>query len=295
MFTNIKLVICDLDGTLVDSVPDLTFCVDEMLAQLSKQPAGEPKVRTWVGNGIEALVRRALTGKMDGEPEQPLFEKALPMFMDLYAKNTSKLSCLFPGVEQGLDRLIQHKIKLACVTNKLELFTTPLLKGLGLSDRFEIVLSGDSLPEKKPSPMPLLHAAQHVGVTPEHCLMVGDSISDVRAARAANMPIICLPYGYNHGQDIRTAKPDAVIVADPAILADFIAMRRLGTELADVEAAKAAHPNAVFIAHPECRPEVVELADAAVSTSGMLRFAAESDASEFIVGTEVGLLYSSSE
>ena len=211
MFTNIKLVICDLDGTLVDSVPDLTFCVDQMLTKLAMSPAGEPKVRTWVGNGVERLVSRALTGQMEGEPDQALFEKALPMFMNLYAENTSKLSCLFPGVIQGLDWLTQHRIKLACVTNKVERFTTPLLKGLGIYEHFEIVLSGDSLPEKKPSPMPLLHAAKHVGVAPKKCLMVGDSISDVRAARAANLPIICLTYGYNHGQDIHTANPDKVI------------------------------------------------------------------------------------
>ncbi len=211
MFTNIKLVICDLDGTLVDSVPDLSFCIDHMLSQLAIPPAGELKVRTWVGNGIERLVCRSLTGHMDGKPDQALYEKALPVFMDLYAKNNSKTSCLFPGVKQGLDWLAQHKVKLACVTNKLERFTTPLLKSLEIYDHFEIVLSGDSLPEKKPSAMPLLHAAQNVGVEPENCLMVGDSISDVRAARAANIPIICLPYGYNHDQDIRTANPDAVI------------------------------------------------------------------------------------
>ena len=101
--------------------------------------------------------------------------------------------------------------KLGCVTNKAAEFTEPLLKDLGIYDRFGIVISGDSLPKKKPDPMPLLHAAAHFGVPVEKSLMLGDSVSDVNAARAAGFQIVCVSYGYNHGQDIRTAKPDAVI------------------------------------------------------------------------------------
>ncbi len=211
MFPKIKLVVCDLDGTLVDSVPDLAYCVDEMCLQVGLPTAGEAKVRQWVGNGIEPLVRRALTGRMDGEPEAALFNRALPLFLGLYAENISKSSCLFAGVEEGLAWLAGHHIKLACVTNKAARFTIPLMKELGIYQRFAMVLSGDSLSEKKPSPLPLLHAAHHLGVAPENCLMLGDSISDVKAARAAGFPVICLSYGYNHGQDISSAGPDAVI------------------------------------------------------------------------------------
>ncbi len=211
LFQNKKLVVFDLDGTLVDSVPDLAFCVDEMLKLMDLPPAGEAKVRQWVGNGVERLVKRALLGRMDGEPDADLFDRALPIFLELYGENISRRSCLFPGVEQGLSWLAEHKINLACVTNKAQRYTIPLLKELGIYERFAIVLSGDSLSEKKPSAMPLLHAAEHCGIAKENCLMVGDSISDVRAARAAGFPVICLSYGYNHGQDIRTAEPDAVI------------------------------------------------------------------------------------
>lgn len=211
MFPEKKLVVCDLDGTLVDSVPDLAFCVDEMLSRLQRPTVGEAEVRKWVGNGVERLVSRALIGAMDGEPDRELFQQALPLFLELYAANTSKRSRLFAGVEEGLNLLAARGINLACVTNKAERYTVALMKDLGLYDRFALVLSGDSLSEKKPSPLPLRHAAQHFNLQAQECLMVGDSITDIRAARAADFPVVCLSYGYNHGLDIRTAGPDAVI------------------------------------------------------------------------------------
>jgi phosphoglycolate phosphatase len=100
---------------------------------------------------------------------------------------------------------------LACITNKAEVFTLPLLDALGLRRYFQLVLSGDSLPRQKPDPLPLLHACRHFGITPDHGVLVGDSSNDVQAARNAGMPVICVPYGYNHGHDIRDSRPDAVI------------------------------------------------------------------------------------
>lgn len=206
-----EMVLIDVDGTLVDSVPDLHFCVDEMMKALDMPLRGEAKVRTWVGNGVERLVRRALTDSLEDEPDDALFEKAYPIFLDLYAENTSKRSVLYPGVIEGLDYLQSAGYKLGCVTNKAEQFTVPLLKDLGIFDRFGIVVSGDTLEEKKPHPMPLLHAAEHFGVEPENAMMLGDSMSDVKAARAAGFQIVCMSYGYNHGADIRDSNPDAVI------------------------------------------------------------------------------------
>ena len=206
-----KMVLIDVDGTLVDSVPDLAYCVDEMMKQLGMPVHGEAKVREWVGNGVERLVRRALIGQLDGEPEDALFDKAYPIFMQLYAENTSKRSQLYPGVREGLAWLRQAGYKLGCVTNKAAQFTEPLLKDLGIHDVFGIVISGDTLERKKPDPMPLLHAADFFGVEPADALMIGDSVSDVKAARAAGFQIICMSYGYNHGVDIREAKPDVVI------------------------------------------------------------------------------------
>ncbi len=206
-----EMLLIDVDGTLVDSVPDLAFCVDEMMKQLDMPVHGEAKVREWVGNGVERLTRRALIGQLDGEPDEALFEKAYPVFMALYAENTSKRSSLYPGVAEGLAYLETSAIKLGCVTNKAAEFTEPLLKDLGIFDKFEIVISGDTLAKKKPDPMPLLHGAEFFKVKPENAMMLGDSVSDVKASRAAGFQIVCMSYGYNHGVDIRESKPDAVM------------------------------------------------------------------------------------
>jgi phosphoglycolate phosphatase len=206
-----EMILIDVDGTLVDSVPDLAFCVDEMMRHLDMPSRGEAAVRHWVGNGVERLVKRALINALDGEPQQALYDKAMPIFLDLYAENTAKRSRLYPGVKDALIYLSSAGFRLGSVTNKAERFTLPLLKALSIMDFFEIVISGDVLPKKKPDPMPLLHAAQSLGVAPAHCLMLGDSRSDVRAARAAGFQIVCVSYGYNHGEDIRDYSPDAVI------------------------------------------------------------------------------------
>lgn len=207
------LILIDLDGTLVDSVPDLTYCVDAMLAQLGRPPRGEAAVRNWVGNGVERLVKRALTNRMDGEPSATELAQALPLFCDIYADNTARRSQPYPGVRAGLDWLQAQGYRLGCVTNKAARFTDPLLASLALRPYFELVISGDSLPERKPHPLPLLHAAERVGCDPTAALMVGDSISDVKAARAAGFAVVCVSYGYNHGEDISLAGPDAVIDA----------------------------------------------------------------------------------
>ena len=206
-----EMILIDVDGTLVDSVPDLAFCVDTMMERLGKSPRGEAAVRNWVGNGVERLVRRALTGTLDGEPDEADFERAYPVFLDLYAENTSKRSCLYPGVREGMDVLKSAGYRLGCVTNKAAQFTEPLLKDLGVFDDFSIVISGDTLSTKKPDPAPLLHAAEFFGCEPANALMIGDSVSDVAAARAAGFHIVCMSYGYNHGVDISEAAPDAVI------------------------------------------------------------------------------------
>jgi phosphoglycolate phosphatase len=208
-----QMILIDVDGTLVDSVPDLTFCVDEMMKVLGRPVHGEAKVRNWVGNGVERLVRRALIGQLDGEPDEAEYQKAYPIFLDLYAENTSKRSCLYPGIREGLDYLKAAGYKLGCVTNKAAQFTVPLLTDLGVAGDFSIIVSGDTLPQKKPDPAPLLHAAKFFGVAPAQALMVGDSVSDVKAARAAGFQIVCMSYGYNHGEDIRKSHPDAVLDA----------------------------------------------------------------------------------
>lgn len=206
-----KLVLIDLDGTLVDSVPDLAYCIDEMMKALGKPVWGIDKVRTWVGNGVDRLVMRALTDTLWDDPSDEAFAEAQPTFMQLYADNTSGRSHLYDGVVEGLDYLKSSGFKVGCVTNKAEAFTVPLLKDMGIFDKFEIVVSGDTTPKKKPDPMPLLYAAEKLAELPEDCLMIGDSMHDVKAARNAGFQVVCVPYGYNHGIDIREAEPDLVI------------------------------------------------------------------------------------
>jgi phosphoglycolate phosphatase len=207
----VKMVMIDLDGTLIHTAPDLADCANRMLADLGRAPYPLETVMTWIGNGVPRLVKRALTGEMWAEPEVVLFEKALKLFQQHYAAHVSDLSRPFPGVVEGLEMLRQTGYRLACITNKAEAFTLPLLRNLDLYKYFELILSGDSLPKQKPDPLPLRHACRHFGITPDHGVLVGDSSNDVEAARAAGMPVLCVSYGYNHGHDIREARPDAVV------------------------------------------------------------------------------------
>jgi phosphoglycolate phosphatase len=206
-----EMVLIDVDGTLVDSVPDLAYCVDAMMRELDMPERGEAQVRQWVGNGVERLVKRALLNQLDGEPDEALYARALPVFEALYRENTSKRSCLYDGVGEALDFLKSTGVRIGCVTNKASQFTLPLLKDLGVHDFFEVIICGDMLERKKPDPMPLLHAAEQLETRPSASLMIGDSMSDVKAARAAGFQIVCMSYGYNHGEDIRDYNPDAVI------------------------------------------------------------------------------------
>lgn len=206
-----SFVLIDLDGTLIDSVPDLAYCVDETMKQLGLPVRGEDAVRNWVGNGVQRLTERALINSVEGMPEQELMDQAYPIFLELYKENTSKRSCVYDGVVEGIEWMKAQGYRVACVTNKAEAFTLPLLKDKGLLDYFEVVVSGDTCAKKKPDPMPLLHAAELLGVSAENALMIGDSKSDVKAARAAGFNIFCMTYGYNHGEDIRDYNPDVIM------------------------------------------------------------------------------------
>ena len=206
-----KLIMIDVDGTLVDSVPDLAFCVDQMMIELGLQLCGEERVRNWVGNGIPKLIERALIDKLNKESISKVYEVAYPIFLKLYSDNSAIRSRLYDGVKEGLDYLKSKGYLLGCVTNKAEQFTNPLLKKMGIYNDFRLIISGDTLDKKKPDPLPLLHGANFFNMQPNECLMLGDSVSDVRAARAAGFDIICMSYGYNHGNNIEDENPDLVI------------------------------------------------------------------------------------
>ncbi|NVK39858.1 MAG: phosphoglycolate phosphatase [Oceanospirillaceae bacterium] len=207
-----QLVLFDLDGTLVDSVPDLAQAVDRMLGALGRPGAGVDQVRDWVGNGAAVLVQRALTGTLDtaaGQP--PEFDEAYGLFLGYYGDAIADRSCLYPGVRECLEGLSARGIAMGVATNKPMRFTTPMLEGFGLAQHFRVVLGGDSLPTRKPDPAMLLAAIEHCGASPATTLMVGDSCNDVRAARAAGCPVAAVPYGYNHGEPIEDSAPDLLV------------------------------------------------------------------------------------
>ncbi|MBL8260399.1 MAG: phosphoglycolate phosphatase [Candidatus Competibacteraceae bacterium] len=210
-FAHILALLFDLDGTLVDSVPDLTAAVNVMLGQLNLPEREEDQVRDWVGNGVDNLIHRALTDDMAGRADPALFARAKPLYKAAYAEHLSTRSSLYPGVREGLIRLYAAGFPMACVTNKSVEFARPLLAYLGIAHYFATVVGGECVARPKPAPDALLLCASRLGAPITHNLMVGDSLNDVGAARNAGCPVVCVPYGYNHGRDIREAKPDAVI------------------------------------------------------------------------------------
>lgn len=211
LFNQIELVALDLDGTLVDTMPDLTHSINKMLQKLSLPVVAESVTRDWVGNGIEQLVQSALTHTGKEPPNPDLLADAITIFLAEYQYDPCQRSRLYAGVKESLNYLYNKPILLACITNKESKSTDIILRQLGIYDVFEIIVSGDTLAKRKPDPLPLLHAAEYCSISPEKSLMVGDSISDVRAARAAGFKMICVDYGYNFGQNIRHANPDHVI------------------------------------------------------------------------------------
>lgn len=207
---SVSAIVIDLDGTLLHTAPELAEAANRMLRDMSHPAVSQDLLMSYIGNGIHWLVKRALTGDMHAEPDAALFDKALPVFEKHYTELLLE-SKPFPNVIAGLDAMKAAGFRLGCITNKVTRYTEPLLKGIGLARYFDIVLSGDTLPEKKPHPLPLLHAAKFFGVPIERLLLIGDSLSDAQAARAAGCPIICVPYGYNHGEPVETLNVDAVI------------------------------------------------------------------------------------
>jgi phosphoglycolate phosphatase len=205
----VKAVTIDLDGTLLDTIPDLAAAANMMLAELGRPALDIEVIRTYVGKGIARLVERTLDA--DGAPDPALMARALPLFERCYAQVNGRHTTLYPGVKEGLDALRAHGFPLACVTNKSARFTLPLLDNVGLAPYFTTVVSGDTLARKKPDPDPLLHAARVLEIAPRDMLMIGDSLNDTQAARAAGCPVFCVTYGYNEGHDVRDLDTDALV------------------------------------------------------------------------------------
>ena len=205
-----EAVLFDLDGTLVDSAPDLTTAVNRSLADLGRPALDESRVREWIGNGARRLVARALAGQREIAVEPPQTEAALARFFVHYRDCLHEHSRLYPGIPEGLGQLTALGLPLAVVTNKPGAFTGPLLEALGIATCFATTVSGDTLAVKKPDPAPLLHAAQALQVDVRRCLYVGDSAADRDAASAAGATLVRVPYGY--------PGDDAIFADHPAAL-----------------------------------------------------------------------------
>ena len=213
----LKAVLLDLDGTLLDTVGDIAAAANMMRASLGFAPLDSALIKTFVGKGIANLVAKTLKDAV-GEVGPTALKVAVSNFERQYEKCFSETSLPFPGVVDGLNALRDKGFRLACVTNKAEKFTLPLLEKSGLSGYFELTLSGDSLPEKKPNPLPLQHAAKFFECSTAELLMIGDSVNDAEAARAAGCAVFIVPYGYNEGQELRGLDCDAFIDDVPAAL-----------------------------------------------------------------------------
>lgn len=206
-----KLVLFDLDGTLLDCLPDLYAACVSMANDLHIPAPSLPQVEVWVGNGAAMLVQRVLANKF--KPEQPdsRFEAALGLFMDAYQSLGNGQSQICPGVVSLLEFLKQQGVKQAVITNKPSRFTEPLLQQFGLLHYFDLVYCGDSFSHKKPHPMPLIKAAEAMQLGIEDCLMIGDSSNDINAAKACGMPCLGVRGGYSHGRDVAECEPNWVL------------------------------------------------------------------------------------
>lgn len=207
-----KAALLDLDGTLLDTLPDLAAAANAMLAEQGLAPLPAAQVRDFVGRGIPHLVERCLQaaglplacGRLEG---------ALRSFGVHYTRLNGRASRPFPGVVEALERMRAAGLRLACVTNKAAAYTTPLLQLAGIAPHFEATVTADQVGARKPDPAPFLFACRALGVTPGEAVVIGDSANDALAARAAGCPVLLVSYGYSEGRDVRELDSDGVVAS----------------------------------------------------------------------------------
>lgn len=207
----IRCVMFDLDGTLVDSAPDIAISMNKMLQQLNYPTHTLEQVRNWIGNGAGKLIKRALTGKIDGDPPEELFKQAQQLFFEIYDQHIHVESTMYVGALEGLNILRKHSYVMACVTNKPRRFTQALLEAFNIEDYFDYLVCGDDLAVKKPDPLVLQNILKQAKLNPMQAVMVGDSASDIKAARAANLKSFCVRYGYHQGSGVDALGADYII------------------------------------------------------------------------------------
>ncbi len=200
----------DLDGTLVDSAPDITLSVNAMLQQLRLDIVDEQVARSWIGNGAAKLIERALVHALGSQPSNDQLDEAKSLFFIAYEKNIAVETVVYSGCMELLNYLSNKNIPLACVTNKPRQFTPPLLEKLGMAEFFKVLMCGDDLPTQKPDPDMLLEAIRQLGGEPQTGYMVGDSETDIASANNAGTGAIYVSYGYNRGVCVEKYQPICV-------------------------------------------------------------------------------------
>ena len=208
-FTNIKGVFFDLDGTLFDTAPELTFATNQMLKDIDLQELESDIIKSFIGKGADNLVRKSISYSSKQDPEI-LFRKARQLFDKYYILNAAQ-SLPYDGVEEVLIKLKKKKLSLACVTNKPEIYTQVILEESGLISYLDLVVAGDTVSRKKPDPMPLQYSCDKLELEPKQVIMVGDSCNDIEAGFSAGTYVVTVPYGYQYGQSIESDKVDLAI------------------------------------------------------------------------------------
>jgi phosphoglycolate phosphatase len=207
----IRAVIIDLDGTMLDTVPDFEQALNRMRAERDLAPISQAQIKTMVGKGSEKLIRDVLALDFAPARVEQEYEGAMASYQRHYLDVNGAHSTLFEGVLEGLTALRGLSLRLACVTNKPIAFTRPLLAQKGLAPYFELVYGGDSLPKKKPDPLPLLQVCRDFDLAPSQVVAIGDSSNDAEAARAAGCFVLTVPYGYNHGRPVHEINSDGIV------------------------------------------------------------------------------------
>jgi phosphoglycolate phosphatase len=218
---DVSAIALDLDGTLLDTIHDLAAAVNALLGEQGLAPLPKDEIRAMVGKGMANLVGRALaraTGVSPAAIDDAELADALARYQAHYAAQLGRGTLAFPGMHEGLARLSAMGIPLAVITNKSTRFVRPHLAQAGIEHYFRVVIGGDDLPTRKPDPGPLLHAAALLGVPPQRMLMIGDSVNDVLAARAAGSPVLVVPYGYNEGEPVQDLDADGIVDSLAAVV-----------------------------------------------------------------------------
>lgn len=205
-----KGVAFDLDGTLVDSAPGLADAVDMALQDVGLPAAGIERISTWIGNGADIMVERAVRWA-EGDMSPAFLQQVRDKFDHYYADTAAGGSRLYPQVKETLAALHAHGLPLCLITNKPTPFVAPLLASLGIENYFTVVIGGDDVVQKKPHPAPIYLMLAQLGLRASELVFVGDSRNDIQAAQAAGCRCVGLTYGYNYGESIALSKPDCVL------------------------------------------------------------------------------------